>query len=466
MAVPIAALLAVLAGGLLVSKSRSQRPNQRRCTPEAYFGTVSFLDGGYPRAAEKRLQEWFKEPGAARYAAMSSGIAKEHQTLQNALTEGGEWEEIDSAIRGLEGPRTKKAWQIADGFLKAHGCPIKEAPAYDLKAILNDKEAWLRWVLAMGAYAGMKNISEASPDEQASQALWDAKEFIDSHFFALHMAANPGPFESGADAEIQKYAELLNALSRPIAGKLQKYDSKLNDMTPATAEWLFATLPSGEPFLVIEDRLVKLQKDFSIFMTGAYTPHEEGSSLAGIAEVHLSSMSAMTQWFPRYMGMDVPKTSVGWSFLREYVGQALNTHEPIAVPFSESFAVFSEVPDLDMPPVMVRGTLDADWWSDMGPKIKHCLAEGNSLEEVAVAILAGRGRDDTLCGSTIQGLETYYPSYDRWWQDHPGSDYEDYTKDLDAFLSRYPAVYLAVHNLMSMIAQKYPQETGSMGFGG
>ena len=104
----------------------------------------------------------------------------------------------------------------------------------------------------------------------------------------------------------------------------------------------------------------------------------------------------------------------------------------------------------------------------MTPGIKACFAQGKDLEEVSVRIVSGfiPGSPAGLCDGDASVLEQMYPSYTRFWKEHPNADYEEFTAALAKFKATSPMVDVAISNMMTLIQKRFPTDGVDFGFGG
>ncbi len=466
MAAPILPLLAVLAGGLLLSRNRGGRSSKRRlCTPEKILGPyVSLGAGGYPAKAADIIGEWIYSGKAGGTEVFFKNQHAKVQAATNAMTAAQDAAAMAVAQKAYDDVTANivpSAWSIADGYLKSIGCPTIESTGDSLPVVLENKEIWLRWLFAMGAYSSMLDVAYVAEGTRQMNALWDGMRFMGMHF-----ESKLG--DLGAKPEIDTYAGMVEVLLRPKAGAVQRLealDLKMEELElPAT--WLFQPLPTGEPILLLEDRLMRLIKDFSVFLTGKFEEHGAGTHGSFMNEINLTVGSALVPWFGRYIGLSFPTTWGGSMYLYEIIRQMLGgTSSPIAVPQGWRL---KEVPGAEdstyLPFSMARGRIDEQWWLDVTPGIKDCLAQGKDLEEIAVRLVNGLVED--VCDGETTVLEQMYPSYTRFWKEHPGADYAEFTAALAKFKATSPMVDVAISNMMTLIQKRFPTDGVDFGFGG
>lgn len=462
MAAPLAPILALLAGGFLLTRSRGSKPKKSgyHCSPKGRFGAVGLAQGGLPWGAQQAVSKWMKTPAARAFQDAAREESKVYQTLLNESLDMDPGVYLDSmeAIRASAHRRVALAWQISDAYLEGTGCPIVPL-GDDLHAIVRNGPQWMRWITAIGAFADLQDVFEAAPKTRQEDSLDAAAEFLAHHFLDTLKGQNPN--------EVAKYSELVQSLSVPIAGELQKYDAKIEAMTPSSATWMFNPLPLGKPFLVIEDRLNRLVKDYGHFLTGQdFEPSWDMFKNLKPLDTFMTP-GALIGFAPRYIGLASPTTQEGAGFWHEYLSEMLRQRDPIPLPLPSRFETFPPAEDI-LRPVIARGELGPQWWdSGLMARIQMCFNEGLSLEDIAVSIIAGNNEvHGALCGIPLSDLEKEYPAYDRWWATHQGADYDDYTQALNAFKTQSPGIYLAIMNMMSMVAQKFPNQAAEFGFGG
>lgn len=470
MAAPILPLLAVLAGGLLLSRNRGGRSSKRRlCTPEKILGPyVSLGAGGYPAKAADIIGEWIYSGKAGGTEVFFKNQHAKVQAATNAMTAAQDAAAMSEAQRAhdvVTSDVVGSAWSIADAYLKSIGCPVIKSTGDSLPVILENKEMWLRWIFAMGAYSSMLDVAYVSESDHQSDALTNGMEFLTLHFdFELD--------DMGGKLEIDTYAGMIEVLLRPKAGAVQRLEAKIDkmDADALAPTWMFQPLPTGEPLLLLEDRLLRLIKDFSVFLTGKFEEHGAGTHGSLMNELILTWGSALVPWFGRYIGLSYPMTWSGNMYLYEIITQMLGGKEsPFAVP--QGWRV-KEVIDAEDSPYLpfsiARGRLTPTWWLLMTPGIKACFAQGKDLEEVSVRIVSGfiPGSPAGLCDGDASVLEQMYPSYTRFWKEHPNADYEEFTAALAKFKATSPMVDVAISNMMTLIQKRFPTDGVDFGFGG
>ncbi len=510
MAIPLIPLLALLAGGFVLTRGKK---TARRCTPESILGKgyAHPSKGGYPMLAAGYVEEWMEiaaASGASHHhlTAMKSELKFEADRRDvsweayNSVAELGNESDTDAAYESYSLVKDRmnqvrstihaESWRIADKILTSMNCPKLTGSSESVKTILANKESHLRWLLAIGAWINITSVLNYGEWKVSDPefALMDATDFV-SHHFSRGLSGN----KANGAAEVAKYVGLTTPKLSPFPGEvaiLNERNAIMEDTPGQVAFWQFKPITiGGAPLTQLESDLNDVAADVLEFLFGV-DPEVPDTESPRTRVIHsalgsnwLMGNPNLFGWFALKLSGQRTKTIAGMFFTQVLVDNMTNGYNPRAYPApldldgASGPAIETVAAAINsMPLSSVRGLAsdnpaqDSAFWDQYIPSIKACQEAGLGVHEIAAMMLDNQPFEDACVpgsGYTRGRVASLYPSYTRWFDENPGTDYDDFIVATDSFIAQYPIIHAAIVNMAQMIYRRV-ETTGDWGdeFGG